>query len=54
MNGPGGGGLGVQDMGSLWAGTGVGMINTLGNAADIVDSIRADSRKRLKETASFY
>lgn len=54
MNGPDGERLDVQDMGSLWAGTGVGMMNTLGNAADIVDSIREDTKRRLKHAASLY
>lgn len=54
MNGSGGQNFDVQDMGSLWAGTGVGMLDTLGNAADIVGSIREDTKKRLRRAASLY
>ena len=54
MNGPEAEGLNVEDMGSLWAGTGVGMVNTLKNAADIVHSIRGDTKVRLMEGASLY
>lgn len=56
MNGSGAehAGLDVQDMGSLWAGTGVGMVKKLGKADDIVRMVRDDTKKRLKQTASLY
>lgn len=37
----------TQDMGSIWAGTGVGLIKRLGKAADIVQEVREDAGKRL-------
>ncbi|KAJ5109913.1 hypothetical protein N7532_002558 [Penicillium argentinense] len=48
MNGPEAGDLDVQDTGSLWAGTGVGMVNVLENAGDIVRSIRDDTKARTR------
>ncbi|KAJ5128069.1 hypothetical protein N7448_008848 [Penicillium atrosanguineum] len=36
-----------QDMGSIWAGTGVGLIKRLGNAGDFVREVREDTGKRL-------
>lgn len=54
MNGPEAEDLDVQDMGSLWAGTGVGMIKRSENAADIVRSIQEDTKERLMKAASLY
>ena len=47
MNGPEGEALDVHDMGSLWAGTGVGMVNTVQKAADIVQTVRDGALKRI-------
>ncbi|KAJ5453501.1 uncharacterized protein N7458_004457 [Penicillium daleae] len=51
MNGPGSKSLDVQDMGSLWAGTGVGMVNTMQKAGDIVRTVRDDAMKRIGSLA---
>lgn len=48
MNGPEGEALDVHDMGSLWAGTGVGMVNTVQKAADIVQTVRDDVLERIE------
>lgn len=47
MNGPRSESLDVHDMGSLWAGTGVGMVNTPQRAGDIVQAVRDDALKRI-------
>jgi nitronate monooxygenase len=47
MNGSGSESLDVHDMGSLWAGTGVGMVNTPQRAGDIVQTVRGDALKRI-------
>ncbi|KAJ5609945.1 hypothetical protein N7510_006664 [Penicillium lagena] len=47
-------GLDVKDMGSLWAGTGVGMVNTLEIAADIVRSIQEETKEHLMKAAALY
>lgn len=43
MNGPNSESLDVHDMGSLWAGTGVGMVNTMQVAGDIVQTVGDDA-----------
>jgi nitronate monooxygenase len=52
MNGPAAERLSVQDMGSIWAGTGVGLVNTQENAADIVQEVRGDTRKYIERALS--
>jgi nitronate monooxygenase len=47
MNGPAAESLDIKDMGSVWAGTGVGLVNKQGTAADIVQEIIADTRRYL-------
>jgi nitronate monooxygenase len=51
MNGPGADALDVHDMGSLWAGTGVGMVNMKQMAGDIVQTVRDDALKRIGSLA---
>ena len=43
MNGPSSESLDVHDMGSLWAGTVVGLVNTMQMAGDIVQTVRDDA-----------
>lgn len=43
MNGSSSESLDVHDMGSLWAETGVGMVNTMQMAGDIVQTVRDDA-----------
>jgi nitronate monooxygenase len=47
MNGPVLENLGVKDMGSIWAGTGVGLVKKQGTAAKIIKEISEDTRKHL-------
>ncbi|KAK6384349.1 hypothetical protein LTS17_001912 [Exophiala oligosperma] len=39
----------VKDVSTIWAGTGVGMVKRLESAADIVEQIQTDTRKRLRD-----
>lgn len=48
MNGPAAERLSVQDMGSIWAGTGVGLVKQPGKAADILEEVRGGARKHLE------
>lgn len=51
MNGSGSESLDVHDMGSLWAGTGVGMVNSMQRAGEIVQTSRDDALKRIGSLA---
>ena len=51
MNESGDRSLEVHDMGSLWAGTGVGMVNTVQMAGDIVRTVRDDAWERMRYLA---
>ncbi|KAF3385034.1 hypothetical protein F1880_003112 [Penicillium rolfsii] len=51
MNESGDRSLEVHDMGSLWAGTGVGMVNTVQMAGDIVRTVRDDAWERMRSLA---
>ncbi|KAJ5325997.1 hypothetical protein MYU51_000873 [Penicillium brevicompactum] len=53
MNGPAAERLSVQDMGSIWAGTGVGLVKQPGRAAEILEQIRADARGYLEQALRF-
>ncbi|KAJ5159416.1 uncharacterized protein N7482_006420 [Penicillium canariense] len=51
MNGPGSESLNIQDMGSIWAGTGVGIVRRMERASDIVRDVREDALKRIDALA---
>ncbi|KAJ6094846.1 hypothetical protein N7467_002359 [Penicillium canescens] len=53
MNGPDSGNLDTKDMGSIWAGTGVGLVKKQEKAREIMEEVRGDARKYL-ERASLY
>ncbi|CAG8095466.1 unnamed protein product [Penicillium salamii] len=52
MNGPVAESLSIQDMGSIWAGTGVGMVKEQRKAADIVEEVRESTRKHLERATT--
>ncbi|RFU81187.1 nitronate monooxygenase [Trichoderma arundinaceum] len=43
----------MRDIACIWAGTGVGMVTKLEQAADIVKQVQEDARKRLHDAKSF-
>ncbi|KAJ5320359.1 hypothetical protein N7508_000642 [Penicillium antarcticum] len=51
MNGPDSVNLDTKDMGSIWAGTGVGLVKKQEKAAVIIDEVRGDARKYLKRAS---
>ncbi|CAG7919334.1 unnamed protein product [Penicillium olsonii] len=53
MNGPDAERLSVQDMGSIWAGTGVGMVKRQVKAADIVQEVRGDTIRYLERALKY-
>ncbi|KAJ5292053.1 hypothetical protein N7478_001304 [Penicillium angulare] len=44
----------AKDVNSFWAGSGVGMVNKLENAEDIVESTRNDTRNRLTNALNWF
>ncbi|KAJ5690851.1 hypothetical protein N7462_005243 [Penicillium macrosclerotiorum] len=51
MNGVNSEDLKTEDMGSVWAGTGVGMVKKMNSAADIVREVQEETRRRIDSTA---
>ncbi|KAL5046764.1 hypothetical protein BDW71DRAFT_197412 [Aspergillus fruticulosus] len=44
------GGDSFNDVSSLWAGTGMGLVKSIENARDIVQGVRGDAKQRLQDT----
>jgi nitronate monooxygenase len=51
MNGPDFGNLDTKDMGSIWAGTGVGLVKKQKKAGGIMEEVRGDARKYLERAS---
>jgi nitronate monooxygenase len=51
MNGPDFGNLDTKDMGSIWAGTGVGLVKKQKKAGEIMEEVRGDARKYLERAS---
>ncbi|KAJ5747805.1 uncharacterized protein N7511_009501 [Penicillium nucicola] len=51
INDPGSVNLDTKDMGSIWAGTGVGLVQKLEKAPEIIDEVRGDTRRYMERAS---